>query len=152
MKAITILEPWASLIAYGVKKIETRSWSTNYRGKIAIHAGKSKKNTGGVINEFKGIKLPDDFIPLNYGCVIAIADLVDCVQIKTLLMLHQSPKTHTATLANNQKISGNEYILGDYTLGRYAWILKNVQRIEPIPTRGQQRIWNWSGNYADYNG
>lgn len=41
MKAITIRQPWASLIALGEKKIETRSWQTKYRGPILIHAGKS---------------------------------------------------------------------------------------------------------------
>lgn len=43
MKAITILQPWAALIACGAKKIETRSWYTDHRGQIAIHAGKSEK-------------------------------------------------------------------------------------------------------------
>jgi hypothetical protein len=42
MKALTILEPWASIIACGAKQIETRSWSTKYRGSIAIHAGKDQ--------------------------------------------------------------------------------------------------------------
>ncbi len=40
MKAITIWQPWASLIACGAKKYETRSWATNYRGPIAIHAAR----------------------------------------------------------------------------------------------------------------
>jgi hypothetical protein len=38
MKALTLHQPWASLIAEGVKTIETRSWSTKYRGPLAIHA------------------------------------------------------------------------------------------------------------------
>ena len=41
MKVLTVKEPWASLIAYGYKEYEFRSWKTNYRGKILIHAGKS---------------------------------------------------------------------------------------------------------------
>lgn len=41
MKAITIRQPWAGLIAVGEKVYETRSWPTKYRGPIAIHAGKS---------------------------------------------------------------------------------------------------------------
>ncbi len=43
MKAISILQPWASLVALGHKKIETRSWNTKYRGELLIHA--SKKQT-----------------------------------------------------------------------------------------------------------
>ncbi len=44
MKAITVLQPRASLIACGAKQIETRSWAARYRGKIAIHAGKGTEN------------------------------------------------------------------------------------------------------------
>lgn len=40
MKAITLTQPWASLVACGAKKIETRSWRTHHRGWIAIHAAK----------------------------------------------------------------------------------------------------------------
>lgn len=39
MKAITLMQPWATLVAIGAKRLETRSWSTNYRGPLAIHAG-----------------------------------------------------------------------------------------------------------------
>ena len=41
MKALTIKEPWATLIIEGYKEYEFRSLKTNYRGKILIHAGKS---------------------------------------------------------------------------------------------------------------
>ena len=40
MKALTIKEPWASLIINGYKTYEFRSWNTSYRGKILIHAGR----------------------------------------------------------------------------------------------------------------
>ena len=43
MKALTLYQPWATLIAIGAKKIETRSWGTNYRGPLAIHAGKNRE-------------------------------------------------------------------------------------------------------------
>ena len=42
MKALTLHQPWASLIAIGAKKIETRSWATSYRGPLAIHAAVRK--------------------------------------------------------------------------------------------------------------
>lgn len=41
MKALTLWQPWATLIAIGAKTIETRSWSTNHRGPLAIHAAKT---------------------------------------------------------------------------------------------------------------
>ncbi len=41
MKALSLTQPWASLVAIGAKNIETRSWSTGYRGWLAIHASKA---------------------------------------------------------------------------------------------------------------
>jgi hypothetical protein len=40
MKVITVIQPWATLIALGEKKFETRSWATKYRDELGIHAGK----------------------------------------------------------------------------------------------------------------
>lgn len=45
MRAITLWQPWASAVALGSKTIETRHWSTNYRGPLAIHAAK-RRNIG----------------------------------------------------------------------------------------------------------
>jgi len=148
MKAITILQPWASLIACGAKKIETRSWATKYRGKIAIHAGQGKQYM-----EFSKrepifsclwnkeqikMQLKERRDSLPYGAVIAIADLVDCVEINEsheyYLKLHLEDGTN------------KEYAFGDYTLGRYAWLLENIQAIKPVPAKGMQRIWNWAGD------
>lgn len=148
MKAITVLEPSASLIACGAKKIETRSWATKYRGKIAIHAAKTiqgkfmdmvadepfksalAKNTGCMKDNRTGLLF-------NPGHVIAIADLVDCAQFTHSLI----PKRNTILL-NGQEVTENEIAFGDCTPGRWGWILENVQRIEAVPAKGQQRIWN----------
>ena len=46
MKALTLTQPWATLVAMGAKRIETRSWTTNYRGPLAIHAGKGPSTIG----------------------------------------------------------------------------------------------------------
>jgi hypothetical protein len=84
MKAITILQPFASLIACGAKKIETRSWPTKYRGPIAIHAGAKPLDTTSYFDRelyrfCDALGLPDiySFTQLPHGAVIAIADLVD---------------------------------------------------------------------------
>lgn len=132
MKAITILEPWASLIACGAKRIETRSWSTKYRGPIAIHTGKDRDKKGDRIRHviFKaeqfGIKVPE----LQFGSVIAIAELVDCI--------YMSPEWIDT-------VSDQEKYFGWLEEGRYAWILTNVHPIDPVPARGKQRIWEWEG-------
>lgn len=94
MKAITIWQPWASLIACGAKQYETRSWATSYRGLIAIHA--AAINPYKVIREVPGHVVAEmrqtlkssgiltnwtDFRDLPLGKIIATAELVDCHKI-----------------------------------------------------------------------
>lgn len=132
IKALTVYEPWASLIAINKKKIETRSWCTKYRGPLAIHA--AKKIPGDIVFQEP---LYSALIPLHNGdgimfpghCILAICNLVDCVKITPEFVVGLSTEGR---------------VFGDYTPGRYAWVLEDVHRLkEPIPAKGRQRIWNW---------
>ena len=132
MKVISIKEPFATLIKNGYKKIETRSWKTNYRGEIFIHAsGKSLAKE--FINNNYVIKLINN-INMNYGNIICKAKLVDCVYIDELFL-------------NSIKKNKMEYNLGLYEIGRYAWIFEDVEPIYPIRVKGKLNIWNYDGNY-----
>ena len=138
MKAITILQPWASLIACGAKQIETRSWATKYRGPIAIHAGKALPSNDRQIIADTLYEKQQFHLPL--GAVIAIADLVDCVKVIGFDKFANSPiLDRKEWLLQDAK----EFAFGDYTIGRYAWILDNVRTIEPVPAKGMQRLWEW---------
>lgn len=87
MKVISIKQPWASLIAHGIKDIENRTWRTNYRGRILIHAGASKKE-GWRLNDVQRFHLrrsgsslcSTDFDKLPFGSIIGSVEIVDCVQ------------------------------------------------------------------------
>lgn len=129
MKAITILQPWASLIACGAKRIETRSWSTKYRGPLTIHAGRTVPNMDFFPpREEKALWNEDT----QFGKVIAIAELVDCVEM-----------TIERIAAWRNTYGDDEIAFGHFEPGRYAWILANVRRIEPVPAKGRQRLWEW---------
>lgn len=141
MKAITVWQPWAGALAAGIKENETRGWPTKYRGPIAIHSAmkairhtQSDLYTNDETREVicRRLELPeiiDDPTSFPMGCILATAELVDCIKITPELV---------ATL------STDELALGGYTLGRYAWKLANVQRLpEPIPAKGRQGLWNW---------
>jgi len=141
MKAITLLEPWASLIAVGAKKIETRSWSTKYRGPLAIHAGKSLKPwhmdlawKEPFFSALKPQHVESGGIRYSHGCIIATCNLVDCIKMTPeFIDLVQSAK-------------GYEIDFGVYEVGRYAWILEDVKRLEkPIPAKGALSLWEWEG-------
>ncbi|WP_341740056.1 ASCH domain-containing protein [Microcoleus sp. CAWBG640] len=127
--AITLHQPWASLIAAGEKHYETRSWPTNYRGPIAIHAGK-KFEQDEVLISLLGI--PEVEVPL--GVVVALADLTDCILMDADFMRTQPDI---------------ELSCGDWEVGRYAWKLENVRAIRPIPATGKQGLWKW--NLDDWN-
>lgn len=144
MKAITILQPWASLIACGTKRIETRGWATKYRGPIAIHAGKSMKYEELCTDEPFYSAMVNKVKFYSHGSVIAIADLIDCQKVVGVSSLRIGPVEQSkAILGNDSIVTGNELSFGDFTPGRYAWIFNNVRPINPVPAKGQQRLWKW---------
>jgi len=145
MKAITIHQPWATLIALGEKRFETRGWKTNYRGPIAIHAGKQIDMQALLVPEIRNGLLRYGITEWNkmpFGSVIAIANLSRCHAIHidhtgdAVLMDDEGP---VAWLGSGT----NEFAFGWYETGRYAWELADVNRIDPAPTKGQQGLWNW---------
>lgn len=134
MKAITLTQPWATLVALGKKKIETRSWSTDYRGPLAIHAAKGfpdwarqmcHNSVFADALELAGIGHPDD-LPL--GVVVATCELVKVERITMFIELPPDP----------------EFQFGNYEVGRYLWHLANIKRLkEPVPARGALSLWEW---------
>lgn len=153
MKAISIHQPWASLIAYEAKKYETRSWATDYRGPIAIHA--TVRDPANLFNymlcEFidaaRAALDVTDFSLLPRGHVIATAELVGCHHITTFdgnpdrIYL---PRFDQVGACSIKEIVDNELLFGDFTPGRYAWEFANVKLLlEPVPTKGKQRLWEW---------
>ncbi|MEK8215535.1 ASCH domain-containing protein [Paenibacillus sp. FSL L8-0463] len=141
MKAITIIQPWATLIAVGEKRFETRSWATKHRGPIAIHAGKKINKEACQQEDIQKALARHGYTVDNLptGAVVAIA---------TMVFPHQVDEDNgsIAVLSNDESVQGDEIWFGDFSLGRYAWELTNVERLqEPIPAKGQQGLWNWEG-------
>ncbi|MEM7552601.1 MAG: ASCH domain-containing protein, partial [Cyanobacteria bacterium P01_A01_bin.84] len=130
LKAISLWQPWASLIPLGLKHYETRSWKTNYRGKLLICsiAKSTKTQYQHYLKICNELKLPAWDYNFPHGCVIAICDLVDCIEITSEFIAQQSQ---------------TEILCGDWQVGRYAWKLDNIQPIsEPFPIKGKQRLFN----------
>lgn len=155
MKAISLLQPWASLVAVGAKRIETRSWPTKYRGPLAVHASKKdpckmsllgmEAFEAAVKEAFEKTGLSWCFLPT--GCVIATCSLTDCKLIKEdgLYQSHIVPGGINDIFHREHPLpTGNELAFGDYTPGRYAWILSDVQKLQtPIPAKGRLGLWDW---------
>ena len=161
MKAITIWQPWAYLIACGAKKYETRGWPTKYRGPIAIHAAVRDPRTlpqeaRETLKQYNGLTL-EQLEKLPRGAIIATADLVNVWHIvhnpgtdvdvaKNIPIGAESLTTdkHAPDFGDYFVPTEQEMDLGDWTPGRYAWELQNVNFLpEPIPAKGKQGLWNW---------
>ena len=130
MKVLSIREPYATLIRENKKLIETRSWKTDYRGELYIHASVTK-----IPKEWKKNKelmgLVDN-TSLNYGNIICKCNLVDCIYMT---------KDY---VENMKKNNYQEYICGVYEEGRYAWILEDITPLKKsIKAKGRLNIWNY---------
>lgn len=126
MKVITIREPYASLIANGMKEYEFRVWRTKYRGDILIHAAKSydKKN----LNRFK-----DRSLDYKQGHIIAKATITDCIEVDEKLIKELQRK--------DKEVYKNLSIERDKPL--YAFKLENVKKIKPIEANGKLSLWDY---------
>lgn len=123
MKALTICQPYANLIAFGQKRVENRTWPTNYRGRLLIHAGKSREwldDDGDGMDRRYGL----DIAEMPFGAVVAVATLVECASYGRIEM----------------KDFDREYPWlreHEHTEGPWCWILADVERLaKPFPARG----------------
>lgn len=173
MKALTIRQPWASLIAAGVKTIETRSWSTKYRGPLAIHAGKATPDglweggdwaiawDGNPRNAFAYRHILSNRIDLPLGAVVATCTLADVVPITDKIYYPaDTEETWVASWPHGtfdaaylrHRVPGigvtdrpvtDQLPFGDFTPGRYAWLLTDITPCDPVPAKGRQGLWSW---------
>lgn len=152
--ALSLWQPWASLIAIGAKRIETRHWSTSYRGPLVIHAAKTRNELAMCWNEpFRTVledakKLPpitrrgEGRAELNYeerchfikqgvsqGWMLPLGALVCVVDLMDCVPTEQlqpdEPENH----------------FGNYAPGRFGWMLENIRPLpHPMPYRGGQGL------------
>jgi hypothetical protein len=162
MKALSLTQPWASLVAIGAKRIETRSWGTRYRGPLAIHASKGfpkwaqetcdEKPFYGVLikagllwpmgDETLTHRAVERYLTMPLGAFVAVATLNDVGLI--------TPGGRVFLGASGTKcVADDELAFGDYTPGRWAWLLADVKRLpEPIPCKGALGLWTVSDDIA----
>ena len=126
MKVLSIKEPFATLIKDKVKIYETRSWKTNYRGELYIHASLS-------LSKSENVELANKYLKsnINPGYILCKCELTDCI----LMTKEFIDYIHKET---------NEEDYGRYEEGRYAWKLKVIEVLDkPIKAKGRLGIWNY---------
>jgi activating signal cointegrator 1 len=118
VRAISLHQPWATLVARRLKQFETRHWATTYRGPLAIHAARrwdlSQREAARLW------RLTESELP--FGSVIAVCVLADCYP--------------------TSRVPAAERVYGDFAAGRFAWRLEAAVSIEPIPFKGLQQFFD----------
>lgn len=128
LKVISLWQPWASLIAAGVKRHETRHWPTGHRGPIAIHAAKTVDMAGAPDALCEAVFGQGWQHTLPRGGVVAVGDLVHCRRAETIA----------------EYLTRADLEAGNFAFGRYAWRIDKVRRLaHPIPLVGRQGLFNW---------
>lgn len=140
-RALTIRNPYAWLIAQGEKDYETRGWKTDYRGPLAIHAGKYKPTRSDVVHmkntlyQVMDRHHVDSQGDMAYGAVLCIVNLVDCIS---------TGDTMPDTWEQLPGMTQQEFVFGDYSPGRWAWKLELLEVFaKPVPATGKLGLWRW---------
>jgi activating signal cointegrator 1 len=139
MKAVSLIQPFATLVAIRAKTYETRSWATGYRGPLAIHASSTfpvwarqlvndEPFLSVLAEQWQAVEAG---FPL--GMIIATCQLVACVRTDDV----------------RDSLSERELAFGDYGIGRWVWRLAEVARLpEPLPAKGRLGLWTVPADIA----
>lgn len=148
IKVLSLLQPWASLVVLGHKKIETRSFRRNYRGPVLIHASKGAKEAKRLCNSnidcTNPFSIAGHWAELPYGAIIGQVQLIDVVRFKNSRpgdCLFSDVAKHKR-LDPLWDLTEQEYAFGNYNEGRYGWLLSNpIVFRKPIPCKGNLGLW-----------
>lgn len=120
MKTLTINQPFATLIVEGLKEYEFRTWKTNYRGEILIHAGKGVDKKAMKKYEYLDLEYPK-------GCIIGKVTIADCIKIddNARKILKEKNSIIYSNIIDNKDWNG------------YGFKLENVEKLENIEVCGK---------------
>lgn len=157
MKVLTLTQPYATLVAIGAKRIETRNWHTRYRGPLAIHAAQGLGPVGG-LRGFSEICTSSPFWEVlnsagycghhprqpERGAIVAVCELHTCVSTIALATMKSYNELLPNGSARTWRLTDQERAFGDYSPNRYAWLLWDIRVLpEPIPAKGALGLWDY---------
>ena len=130
MKAITIKQPFASLIIEGYKEYEFRTWRTKFRGDILIHAGKGVDKKA--MEKYK--HLVSDF---PSGCMLGIVSITDCIKIDDEAREMLKDNIVYDNVVNNKDWEG------------FGFKIENIRKVENTPANGKLSLWDFEGEIIE---
>lgn len=126
MRAISLWQPWASLVVRGDKQYETRGWRTDYRGPLLIHAAKKiDADIRWYCRDFADLLNDQQLLAENlpFGAIVGKVELVAVFRAEDI----------------RSSLTEKELEFGNYADGRFAWKLANPELFaEPVPFKGSQ--------------
>ena len=161
LPALSLWQPYATLIALKAKQFETRGWATDYRGPLAVHAAKNVSELRicatepfySILSAAGYVKLPPHLVGASQEDVEGAADEMPKRRLLELFPLPLGAIVAVANVADCLVMdkaligsqSAQERDFGDWSNGRYAWEMADVKRLrEPIEQRGAQKLFNVS--------
>lgn len=162
MRALSLTQPWASLVAMRAKIFETRSWSTGYRGPLAIHAAKGLSSVGGkrgvvaicmtdpfhrpfLAESLRRRAVDDTDDPVSWRELLPLGALVGTCVLVDVVSTTSAKSMLDVGIMNGVDLDGRareELAFGDFSPGRFAWILEHAAPLEePIAVNGALGLW-----------
>lgn len=156
MRALSLWQPWASAIAHGTKRFETRHWPCPpgmLLVDVAIHAAKRRPRLDEIGDDFDEVCAQitgHEWGDLPLGSIVATARIGQVWRTEELFRADGSPTLFAAGIGVVEGRSMElEFMLGNYEAGRYAWSLHDVVKLnEPVPCVGRQGFWELDGESA----
>ena len=126
-RCLSVRQPWAWAICVGAKVVENRTWKTDYRGQIAIHASASKQAINFALKQKQSARLRPDWF--TTGAIIGVADVADVVAL-------------------NETLDSNPWAMGPC-----CWLLSNPRLIaSPIPCKGKLTLYSLPDDISEQLG
>lgn len=138
-RVLSVMQPWASLLVAGGKRIETRSWSTNHRGRLWVHAsGRISRPVRDAVAACPYLRRAiaaagfASLAELPLGAILGSVEVVDSLPIEAGFLARRPWS----------QIESEEFRLGDYGPGRYGWFCRRpITLPAPVPATGRLGIW-----------
>lgn len=151
MQALTMAEPWASLMAFGAKRYFTTRIPTHRRGPVAIHGGAvrfmDRESEFSRVARWYLRHVQTGKSLFRTGQIVAIADLQDCLTVVANTWDRAGRHVIAAEMSDGTVVDGDELTLGMWPIGMYVYRFGHIERIEPVQASNEtgECFWEWEG-------
>jgi hypothetical protein len=145
--ALTLTDPWGTLVAMGAKRYETRLWNTHYRGPLAIHVSGTLTGEG----RWKCDELSVAEVLEAAGCTYDLRRRIPWeLPLRKVVAIAWLEEIHD--ILHGFQVDARERSFGNYGFGRFAWEFSAVYRLQqPLVARGNRLIWKWTPPESFWN-